>query len=125
MSAPHRNSIFIPPFDAELKFATGVADNRAGKSWDLKHMQLPSKSHYPCVARHPILAADEKVLGYELLFQQDGSEPYASSDMESVACAIIDTLSLIGLDVLCDGRAAFIDLYAPDVVDGVLRPVAS
>ena len=63
----------------------------------------------PCVARHPILADHEKVLGYELLFQQDGSEPYASSDMESVACAIIDALSLIGLDVLCDGRAAFID----------------
>src|SRR5882672_4704328 len=63
----------------------------------------------PCVARHPILADHEKVLGYELLFQQDGSEPYASSDMESVACAILDTLSLIGLDVLCDGHAAFID----------------
>jgi len=73
-----------------------------------RHRQLPSKSRYPAWLA-PDSRRDEKVLGYELLFQQDGSEPHATSDMESVAGAIIDTLSLLGLDVLCDGHRAFID----------------
>jgi c-di-GMP-related signal transduction protein len=63
-----------------------------------------------CVARQPILAADEKVLGYELLFRQGPEdENLIISDVESVTCAIIDTLNAIGLSVLCDGHRAFID----------------
>jgi c-di-GMP-related signal transduction protein len=70
----------------------------------------PEKKPVPYVARQPILAADEKVLGYELLFQQGQAEDnLIVSDTESVTCAIIDTLNVIGLGVLCDGRSAFID----------------
>lgn len=64
----------------------------------------------PSVARQPILAGDEKVLGYELLFRQgEADENLITSDVESITCAIIDTLNLIGLGVLCDGHRAFID----------------
>jgi c-di-GMP-related signal transduction protein len=64
----------------------------------------------PSVARQPILAADEKVLGYELLFRQGPEdENLITSDVESITCAIIDTLNLIGLSVLSDGHRAFID----------------
>jgi c-di-GMP-related signal transduction protein len=64
----------------------------------------------PSVARQPILAGDERVLGYELLFRQGPEdENLITSDVESITCAIIDTLNLIGLGVLCDGHRAFID----------------
>jgi EAL and modified HD-GYP domain-containing signal transduction protein len=64
----------------------------------------------PCVARQPILAADEKVLGYELLFRQGPeAENLITCDVEGVTCAILDTLNVIGLSVLCDGHRAFID----------------
>lgn len=64
----------------------------------------------PYVARQPILASDEKVLGYELLFHQGPEdETRVASDVEGVTSAIIDTLNVIGLGVLCDGHRAFID----------------
>jgi c-di-GMP-related signal transduction protein len=64
----------------------------------------------PSVARQAILAGDEKVTGYELLFRQGPEdENLITSDVESITCAIIDTLNLIGLGVLCDGHRAFID----------------
>lgn len=64
----------------------------------------------PSVARQPILGADEKVLGYELLFRQGPEDAnLITSDIESVTSAIIDTLNVIGLSVLCDGHRAFID----------------
>ena len=68
----------------------------------------PSEKAIPCVARQPILDSDENVLGYELLFQPDPAGRTAP-DVESVACAIIDTLNVVGLSVLCDGHRAFID----------------
>jgi len=69
----------------------------------------PAGQSTPCVARQPILTASEEVLGYELSFQQNSQGPDAASDVESKTCAIIDTLNVIGLWVLCDGRRAFID----------------
>jgi c-di-GMP-related signal transduction protein len=64
----------------------------------------------PSVARQPILGANEKVLGYELLFRHGPEDVnLITSDVESITCAIIDTLNVIGLGVLCDGHRAFID----------------
>ena len=61
------------------------------------------------VARQPILTQDEKVFGYELLFR-DGVESYfCSSDPEAASRSTLDTSLLMGLDVLCDGRRAFIN----------------
>jgi EAL and modified HD-GYP domain-containing signal transduction protein len=80
------------------------------------------------VARHPILDADEQVLGYELSFLHDSNANGLPVDAESQTCAIIETLNVMGLAVLCDGRYGFIDcthqmllkeyleLLPPDVV---------
>jgi len=61
------------------------------------------------VARQPILTKDEKVFGYELLFR-DGVESYfCPTDPEAASRSTLDTSLLMGLDVLCDGRRAFIN----------------
>jgi len=63
----------------------------------------------PCIARQPILAADESVIGYELLFRDNADERRFKGDADSATRATIDTLNLIGLGVLCDGKPAFIN----------------
>jgi c-di-GMP-related signal transduction protein len=61
------------------------------------------------VARQPILTRDEQVFGYELLFR-DGLENYfRSADIESAARSTLDSSLLMGLDVLCGGRRAFVN----------------
>ena len=69
----------------------------------------PAEQSASFVARQPILTVNEEVLGYELSFQQNSPEQISSPDVESKTCAIIETLNVIGLDVLCDGRRAFIE----------------
>jgi c-di-GMP-related signal transduction protein len=63
----------------------------------------------PCIARQPILTVDETVVGYELFFREGREDRRFSSDGENATSSIIDTLNLIGLGVLCDGRTAFIN----------------
>jgi c-di-GMP-related signal transduction protein len=63
----------------------------------------------PCIARQPILTADEKVVGYELFFREGPGENRFTSDGERATSATIDALNMIGLDVLCDGHPAFIN----------------
>ncbi|MGA8153938.1 MAG: HDOD domain-containing protein [Terriglobales bacterium] len=61
------------------------------------------------VARQPILSLDEKVFGYELLFR-DGIEQYFhEADSDAASRSTLDTSILMGVDVLCDGRLAFIN----------------
>jgi len=61
------------------------------------------------VARQPILSADEKVFGYELLFR-DGIEQYfRATDSDAASRSTLDTSILMGVDILCDGRLAFIN----------------
>lgn len=63
----------------------------------------------PCIARQPILTADENVVGYELCFRENHGEDHFRSDVESATSATIDALNMVGLDVLCDGHPAFIN----------------
>ena len=63
----------------------------------------------PCIARQPILTADERVVGYELFFREGPGEKCFTSDVESAISATIDALNMVGFDVLCDGRPAFIN----------------
>ena len=63
----------------------------------------------PCIARQPILTVDEEVFGYELLFRASANEDHFASDVENATCTTIDTLNVIGLNVLCDGRLAFVN----------------
>ena len=63
----------------------------------------------PCIARQAILTADENVTGYELLFRESSEKDHFTSDVEKATGTAIDTLNVVGLDVLCDGRLAFIN----------------
>jgi EAL and modified HD-GYP domain-containing signal transduction protein len=61
------------------------------------------------VARQPILTADEKVFGYELLFRDGIENFFQSTDADAASRSALNTSLLIGLDVLCDGRRAFVN----------------
>jgi len=58
--------------------------------------------------RQPILAADETVIGYKLLFRTDVVSHFSAHIEEGSARRTIDMSTLLGLDVLCDHRLAFI-----------------
>ncbi len=74
-----------------------------------KAQAAPVEKPAPCIARQPILTADESVVGYELFFREDREQRRFTSDGDSATSAAIDTLNLVGLGVLCDGRIAFIN----------------
>jgi len=61
------------------------------------------------VARQPILTADEKVFGYELLFRDGVENFFRCSDADAASRSALNTSLLQGIDVLCDGRRAFIN----------------
>jgi c-di-GMP-related signal transduction protein len=61
------------------------------------------------VARQPILTADEKVFGYELLFRDGVEDFFRSPDADAASRSALSTSMLVGLDVLCDGRRAFVN----------------
>jgi EAL and modified HD-GYP domain-containing signal transduction protein len=96
---------------------------------DTEALAASLENSSPCIARQPILTADEDMFGYELLFRSSPTEEHFHSDVENATGTAIDTLNMIGLDVLCDGYIAFINctlqmllkeyfllLPAPDVV---------
>ena len=61
------------------------------------------------VARQPILTADERVFGYELLFR-DGIENYfRGPDFDAASRSVLDSSILMGLEVLCGRRRVFIN----------------
>ncbi len=61
------------------------------------------------VARQPILGTDEKVFGYELLFRNGVEDFFSCVDADQASRSTLNTSMLLGLDVLCDGRRAFIN----------------
>lgn len=61
------------------------------------------------VARQPILTSDEKTFGYELLFRDGVEDYFRNPDTEAASRSTLDTSLLMGLDVLSDGRRAFIN----------------
>jgi EAL and modified HD-GYP domain-containing signal transduction protein len=61
------------------------------------------------VARQPILTVDEKVFGYELLFRDGVEDFFRHDDPDQASRSTLNTAMLLGLDVLCDGRRAFVN----------------
>src|SRR5208283_877133 len=78
------------------------------------------------VARQPILDREEQVFGYELLFR-DGLVNAFSGDSDEASRATLDRSLLMGLDVLCDGRRAFVNCTRDTLIHGLvtLLPSAS
>jgi EAL and modified HD-GYP domain-containing signal transduction protein len=58
--------------------------------------------------RQPILAADETVIGYKLLFRTDVVSHFSTPECSESLRTTIDMSGLLGLDILCDNRLAFI-----------------
>ncbi len=78
-------------------FAPGPGDGKTG----------PKNVRY--VARQPILTREEQVFGYELLFR-DGVENYfRGTDPDAASRSTLDSSILMGLDVLCGNRRAFVN----------------
>ena len=61
------------------------------------------------VARQPILTADEKVYGYELLFRDGVENHFRETDADSASRRTLDTSLQIGLELLCDSRRGFVN----------------
>ena len=61
------------------------------------------------VARQPILTGEEKVFGYELLFRDGVEDFFRHPDPDAASRSTLDSSMLMGLDMLCDGRRAFIN----------------
>lgn len=68
-----------------------------------------SGARFSYVARQPILTADEKVFGYELLFRNGVENEFRETDFESASRRTLDTSFQIGLEVLCDGHRGFVN----------------
>jgi EAL and modified HD-GYP domain-containing signal transduction protein len=76
------------------------------------------------VARHPIFDREEKVFGYELLFR-DGLENAFGGDTDEASRATLDRSLLMGLDVLCDGRRAFVNCTRDTLIKGLVMLLPS
>ena len=61
------------------------------------------------MARQPILTVDEKVFGYELLFRDGLEDACREPGSEAASRSTVSTSMLLGLDVLCDRKRAFIN----------------
>lgn len=69
----------------------------------------PAMEAIPCIARQPILTADECVIGYELFFRESPEQRSFKANRDDATSATIDMLNVVGLGMLCDGRLAFIN----------------
>lgn len=76
------------------------------------------------VARQPIFDREEKVFGYELLFR-DGLENAFNGDNDEASRATLDRTLLMGLDVLCDGRRAFVNCTRDTLIKGLVTLLPS
>ena len=78
------------------------------------------------VARQPIFDCEQKVFGYELLFR-DSLENCFTGDADEASRATLDRSLVTGLDVLCDGRRAFVNCTRDTLIKGLvtLLPSAS
>jgi c-di-GMP-related signal transduction protein len=76
------------------------------------------------VARQPIFDREEKVFGYELLFR-DGLQNAFHGDSDEASRATLDRSLLMGLEVLCDGRRAFVNCTRDTLIKGLVTLLPS
>jgi len=73
------------------------------------------------VARQPILDAKLKVFAYELLFRDGIDNVFPKVDAEAACRATLDSSLLMGLEVLCDGRRAFLNFTSDALRHGLVN----
>ncbi len=69
---------------------------------------LAAEKPAPCLARQPILAKDEKVIGYEVLFRETPASPESTSSPDPASFGAVDALKALGVDVVGNGHLAFL-----------------
>jgi c-di-GMP-related signal transduction protein len=75
----------------------------------LKPVADGPKQAFRFVARQPILNREQQVIAYELLFRDGIENFFRASDTEAAARSTLDSMLLMGFDVLCNGQKAFIN----------------
>ena len=73
------------------------------------------------VARQPIFDREQAVFGYELLFRDGVENAFTGTDTDAASRSTLDSSLLMGLEVLCDGRRAFINCTRTTLVEGLVR----
>ena len=87
-------------------------------------VRVPEARTFRYVARQPIFDREENVFGYELLFR-NGLENVFSGDKDEASRATLDRSLLMGLDILCDGRRAFVNCTRDTLVKGLVTLLPS
>jgi c-di-GMP-related signal transduction protein len=77
------------------------------------------------VARQPIFDREEKVFGYELLFRDGIENTFSAKDPDEASRSTLDSSLLMGLDVLCDGRRAFVNCTQDTLIRGLVTLLPS
>jgi c-di-GMP-related signal transduction protein len=77
------------------------------------------------VARQPIFDRDQKVFGYELLFREDMDNAFHGRDPDIASRSTLDSSLLVGLDILCDGRRAFLNCTRDTLIGGLITLLPS
>jgi c-di-GMP-related signal transduction protein len=121
-----RSMITMPKLSASLPIDVNVSNASTGQATAPAKVTAKDVKPLRYVARQPIVDRDEKVFGYELLFR-DGLENAFSGDTNEASRATLDRSLLMGLDVLCDGRRAFVNCTRDTLIKGLvtLLPCAS
>ena len=76
------------------------------------------------VARQPIFDCEQNVFGYELLFRNSLENCFVG-DADEASRATLDRSLLMGLDVLCDGRRAFVNCTRDTLIKGLVTLLPS
>jgi len=77
------------------------------------------------VPRQPIVDRDEKLLGYELLYRDDMGNTFHGGDPDAASRSPLNRSLLLGLDVLCDGRRAFLNCMRETLMGGLVTLLPS
>ncbi len=77
------------------------------------------------VARQPIFDRDEKVFGYELLFRDNMENVFPDVNPDIASRVTLDSSLLVGLDILCDGRRAFVNCTRETLIGGMVTLLPS
>jgi len=72
------------------------------------------------VARQPIFDREKRVFGYELLFRNGVENAFVGGDPDMASRATLDRSVLMGIDMLCDGKRAFVNCTRDTLIKGLV-----
>ena len=72
------------------------------------------------VARQPIFDREKRVFGYELLFRNGVENAFVGGDLDMASRATLDRSMLMGIDMLCDGKRAFVNCTRDTLIKGLV-----